>query len=248
MIETLILANSFEKYKTLHAFHDNKVQTLQPSSYYVYSVRNEITRKLYVGIRSSTRNEQLMNYLGSGVAIQRSVSKYGKEHFSKVILCICSNIEQCRVIEANIVDLDFLRYNDGKDTYNRKAGGERSWGAMPGAKNPFFGKKHSLESRRKISNSLKGRKISDSWRINMSNSQKGRALPETQKENMSKAASIRNRNSLWLKRTDEYGIHTNHLVFKSKLDELLAKGYVLGKLTKIEKTENERNLRAIRSN
>ena len=93
------------------------------------------------------------------------------------------------------------RYNP---KFNYTIGGDGVRNDRSGANNPFFGKKHTKESRqkmsqsrkglsrseetkKKISNSLKGRVFSEETKLKLSLSQKGRPLSKEHRENMIKS-------------------------------------------------------------
>ena len=60
-----------------------------------------------------------------------------------------------------------------------------------GKKNPFFGKKHSEETRKKISEANKGKHLSEETRIKISEAQKGKKRSEETRIKMSAAAKRR---------------------------------------------------------
>jgi len=90
--------------------------------YTIYQTANLITKKIYVGSHITSNLED--DYLGSGKILIRSISKYGKESFSKTVLHIFDNIDDMFAKETEIVNEAFIRR---KDTYNIKLGGQGGW-------------------------------------------------------------------------------------------------------------------------
>lgn len=86
--------------------------------YLIYKITNTLNNKFYVGAHKTNKKDDA--YFGSGVILERSVSKHGKENFKKEILFECSSEEEMWQKEADIVDEEFIARDD---TYNIKLGG-----------------------------------------------------------------------------------------------------------------------------
>lgn len=142
--------------------------------FYTYKITNLINGKIYVGVHKTTNLED--GYMGSGVALNRAISKYGIGQFKKDILMFHPSETEMFEVEALIVDQEFV---NRPDTYNLKLGGEGSWShinsvpmrqsqkdaislglintnkkigwAYGNSYHGFKDKKHSAESKRKIS-------------------------------------------------------------------------------------------------
>ena len=115
------------------------------SGYYhlIYIVVNKINNKIYIG-KHTTKNPY-DNYMGSGKSLKAAIKKYGSENFEKTILYCFDSENEAYLKESEIVTAEFVKR---EDTYNLVTGGE---GFSTGENNPFFNKKHSEESRLKMS-------------------------------------------------------------------------------------------------
>lgn len=140
---------------------------------YVYKISNKINGKVYIGKHSSKKLDN--GYYGSGMAIKKAISKYGKNNFEKHVLEVCNNEDELNKKEIYYIEL----YNTFCNGYNMTKGGEGMLGhrqskesiikasfarkkhyennpktrevlsqhakKKTGSKNPFFGKKLSKE-------------------------------------------------------------------------------------------------------
>jgi len=86
--------------------------------YYVYQLTNTVNGKTYIGAHQTP--EPVDNYMGSGIAIRRAVSKYGKEAFTKTILHECQSEADMYSKERELVTPEFVARSD---TYNMTCGG-----------------------------------------------------------------------------------------------------------------------------
>lgn len=125
--------------KRIHLYKYN----MNKMYFYVYKITNLINGKIYVGVHRSNKLEN--NYMGSGKLIKRAISKYGVENFSKEILKVFSSYQEAEQYEAAIVDREFVL---DENTYNIALGGNVR--AMVGKHNPFYGKKHSKDTIKRI--------------------------------------------------------------------------------------------------
>jgi len=142
----------------------------------IYEITNKITNKKYRGAHATHNLDD--GYLGSGRLIKKAILKYGVENFERTILCECDSVESMFEQEALYVNAEWV--NDSS-TYNLKVGGEGGWDYINkeklrwneekkklhsiemkkrrksrewAPKGPTYGfknKRHSIESKKKIS-------------------------------------------------------------------------------------------------
>ena len=136
---------------------------------YIYEVTNMITNEKYIGRKKS--DKFLGNsYLGSGTFIRKAVKKYGKENFKVIILEECFSEE-----DLNEKEIYWIKLYDAQKSelyYNICKGGK----AGPGG-DKFKGHKHSLETRKRMSENRKGSKNSNfgnRWKASESTLEKHR--------------------------------------------------------------------------
>jgi group I intron endonuclease len=124
--------------------------------YTVYIHRNKINNKCYVGITCQTVHERWRNGDGyliknnngqySQPKIARAIKKYGWDNFEHIIWAEnLSHDEACHIEKLLIAIWDTI--NNG---YNITKGGEGTVGVIRcGADNPFYGKKHNDDTKKK---------------------------------------------------------------------------------------------------
>lgn len=86
--------------------------------YYIYITTNLINGKKYIGQHKGKVND---SYLGSGTTITKAINKYGKENFTKEILCMCASRKEADEKEKEYIAL----YNavESEMFYNNSEGG-----------------------------------------------------------------------------------------------------------------------------
>lgn len=112
----------------------------------VYKTTNKINGKFYIGCHSTDCLDD--GYLGSGRLLKLAIKKYGRENFIREVLATCVSQEVSFTVETHLVK--YYIDNFYRSVYNRAYGGS---GAVKGSGNAFYGKKHSSESRKRMSES-----------------------------------------------------------------------------------------------
>ena len=87
--------------------------------YTIYKITNIINDKIYIGKHQT--KDPYDDYMGSGLYLKRAIKKYGVDRFEKKVLYIFDKKEDMDLMEAEIVDAEFIIRSD---TYNLKLGGE----------------------------------------------------------------------------------------------------------------------------
>lgn len=106
--------------------------------YIIYKTTNTINNNIYSGKHKTENLED--GYVGSGLSLRAAIKKHGIENFKKEILHIFDTEEEMNAKEAELVSEEFVAR---RDTYNIAVGGQG--GSF------FKGRKHTPESKRKIS-------------------------------------------------------------------------------------------------
>lgn len=138
--------------------------------YCIYRIRNKINGKTYVGQHKYKKLND--SYMGSGRLILKAIKKYGIKNFEKEILYsriqykeTADSVERFAIAKERAL---------GKAEYNIADGGQG--GDLRKGKTPWNkGKRRSVETRKKISESLKGH---SAWN-------KGKPTSEEQKKRIS---------------------------------------------------------------
>lgn len=131
--------------------------------FYIYKTTNLLNEKIYIGMHYS-ENIENDPYMGSGTYIKKAIKKYGSENFSREILFEYDNSIDASNKERELVNEEFLKGH----VYNVSLGGFGS--GLVGKSNPFFGKKHTDETRAKLSKAHMGKTLSETNKENISKS------------------------------------------------------------------------------
>ena len=121
---------------------------------FIYITKCKVNGKLYIGQKKFRKG--FTTYLGSGIVFTKAVKKYGKENFERIILEIAYSHE-----ELNNFEIKYISIFDANEKYNRDLFYNRTLGGdgvcLKGEDNPNYGKHHSEETRKKISEANKGK-------------------------------------------------------------------------------------------
>lgn len=158
----------------------------------IYRITNLINEKSYIGqtiqsleSRIDAHHKNAQN--GSNFAIHRAIRKYGIENFKYEILTFCESNQELNDQESFYISyFNTFTGNKNHKGYNMTSGGSskkysdevreklsKRASEKIGDKNPFFNRKHSDESRAKMSLAQKNRirkRHSDETKFKMSNS------------------------------------------------------------------------------
>jgi len=175
---------------------------------YIYKITNIINGKIYIG---KSNNKRFKYYYGSGIKIKKAINKYSKENFKKEILFEAKNNIQADLIEKYYIK----KFNSQNKNigYNIANGGEginkhsketilkfiKRGKLSIGYKNNFYGKHHSIETGKIISENNRNRIMSEETKKKISESMKGIKRSEETKRKMS-LANIGDKNPMFGKR------------------------------------------------
>lgn len=159
--------------------------------YTIYIHRNKINNKCYVGITCQTVHERWRNgdgYLTKNSKgyynqpkIARAINKYGWDNFEHIIWAENLSHDEACHIEKLLIAI----WNTIDNGYNITKGGEGTTGiSRYGADNPFYGKKHNENTKKKISEANKGNQY---WlgKQHSNETKQKMAAPKTEKHKQS---------------------------------------------------------------
>ena len=162
----------------------------------IYLIRNTVNDKCYIGQTTQELDKRARDHL-SGIGnfcLADAVKKYGRESFE--VESIEEGITQGALSEREIYWI--AKYGTlSPGGYNLTEGGE---GFIPtaetranlskakrGQNHPFYGKHHSQEHRRKISEGNKGKVVNQESRQKMSQAKKGHVVSQGHRRKLSEA-------------------------------------------------------------
>ena len=129
----------------------------------VYMIKNDVDNRLYIGIaedigmRWATHMSLLQSGKHPSVYLQMAVKEYGIDNFTFTILCECSKDKLYEMEQYYIFCLDTVNPEVG---YNRQYGGQTNRPCSATKRlmsESHKGKKHSEETKRKISETMRKR-------------------------------------------------------------------------------------------
>ena len=150
----------------------------------IYKITNKLNGRNYVGQTTKSIEERFMQHANNRKShIGRAMIKYGVENFSIEVLEECETEERLNEREIFWIAKINCKHPNG---YNLTDGGDGNRGfkytkkilaqmaeSRKGAKNPFFGKHHTEESRAKIGAKNRGKKHTEETRAKKSASKLG---------------------------------------------------------------------------
>lgn len=150
--------------------------------YFIYKTVNLINGKYYIGKHETSDISD--GYLGSRLALVRSVKKYGKDSFEREIICFCKNSDEL-VAKEKVYVAEALR---DPQCYNIAPGGQGGhvYSMLSECEKHKIYKKISNTLKEKgirpPGNKCKGRPLSLSHKIKVGNALRGRKKPPRTKE------------------------------------------------------------------
>ena len=160
----------------------------EPRYGFIYMTRNNVNGKLYIGQHTRTMNPKDIDdswYLGSGDALHMAIAKYGEENFTREIIYECESKPELDYMEK--VFISYYNAVKNEDFYNIAGGGQ---GVGSGENHPMYGKRHTADAKRKISDAVRGERNpmygkshTDETKKKISMSKVGISIPHTEEWN-----------------------------------------------------------------
>lgn len=194
-------------------------QSCKNKRFVVYCHTNKTNNKKYIGITCQELNQRFRN--GNGYKrspyFYSAIQKYGWDNFTHEVLY--NDLSETEAKEKEIELIDKLKTKDKKYGYNLTPGGE----GYVGEDNPWTGKHHTEEAKRKMSDARKGIPKSEKFKKYMSEKLKGRKFSdETRRKMCENHADFSGENNYWYgkKRNPEL---MKKMLIKSKTPEAIEK-------------------------
>lgn len=131
--------------------------------YTIYKITNLVNSKFYIGKHQTI--DPTDRYFGSGKALLNAIKIHGKHNFVKEILFDFDNEVEMNAKERELITENLIA---SPQSYNMAVGGEGG---------PHFkGKKHSKETRQRISEYSRNRRLSDESKKKITLAQTGKRV------------------------------------------------------------------------
>lgn len=159
-------------------------------NHYVYKIIDPITNEYYIGVRSTKDNIESDSYMGSYL----SWKPKNEDKLIKEVIETFSNRKKAQEHEIELIKLyidDDLNRNyhiPGKGFHMQ--GNSHTNETKQKIAKMKKGKRHSLKTRKQMSESHKGIIKDDTWRENLSQSLSGKKKSESHKKKMSESHKI----------------------------------------------------------
>ena len=157
----------------------------------IYKIRNKVTDLIYIGATTKSLEQRFIDHMYAAKyrknKLYDAFKEYGIENFVPEIIMVCKDKEELNNMEIHYIKL----YDTIKNGYNGCAGGLKlnakgythteEW--KKNRSKDLLGHKHGFKEGDKV---RLGKKHSDETKEKISESQKGRKLPEETKEKIRK--------------------------------------------------------------
>jgi len=206
----------------------------------LYRITNLINGKVYIGqtVNADRRwsDHKWLSKKKHEQYVHSAMNKYGIENFSFEVIAECKLPDDANEAEKQLI-IQYDSRNPEKG-YNLAPGGETAWNTgLPAEQQPMYGKHHSEDSKKKISESNMGKlnPHSEEWREKASKAHKGRPKTEEWKEKISQS-------NLGVKRSLDTRQAMSEAKLGSKLSEETKEKMSLAKKGKLKSKETKRKM------
>lgn len=186
----------------------------------IYLFTNKINNKQYVGLTTRTLEARTQEHLRSNhTVIGKALDKYGFENFDLEVIDSAETIDELNDLEIHYIDkLNTMTpngynlcigggtttgYTHSEEARRRMSETKKNKGSMVGEKNHFYGKSHTDETKKAISEIHKGRKLTKEHREKLSKNS-AYAKPVKCVDDGNEFASAKEAG-------DHYGINPSHI-------------------------------------
>jgi group I intron endonuclease len=145
----------------------------------IYKIVNTLNGMMYIGQSVNPEYRARRHFWKNNgcVKLRNAIEKYGKQSFVFSILCWCTDKQDANELE----DLLIAECDTRNNGYNITPGG---FGTGAGKENSFYGKTHTPETRKKLSELNIGRVMSDSAKKKIAEANTKRVVSEATKEKL----------------------------------------------------------------
>lgn len=173
----------------------------------VYKIQNAVDGRMYIGqsVNPAQRAKRHFWKNNKCIKLGNAIQCHGRDSFSFSVLYWCKDRADANEVEELLIDLGDTRTNG----YNITPGG---CGTGAGQDNPFFGKRHTKETKTRLSDSKRGIPMPESVRQKIAAANRNRTMSEATKEKLrarpkSELCSLQtaeaNRARVWAKESKE---------------------------------------------
>lgn len=145
----------------------------------IYKIQNAVDGRMYIGqsVHPEKRAKRHFWRNNKCVKLGNAIQHHGQDSFYFSVLYWCKDKADADEVEALLIDLADTRANG----YNITPGG---CGTGAGQDNPFFGRRHTEETKTLLSNGKRGVPMSESARQKIADANRNRTMAETTKEKL----------------------------------------------------------------
>lgn len=145
----------------------------------IYKIQNAVDGRMYIGqsVNPAQRAKRHFWKNNKCVKLGNAIQRHGQASFSFSVLYWCKDKDDANEVEALLIDLGDTRANG----YNITPGG---YGTGAGQDNPFFGRRHSEETKARLSDGKRGVPMPESVRQKIADANRNRTMAEVTKEKL----------------------------------------------------------------